>query len=476
MDSAARLAELAAGAGEDADAHVAIVDETATAHARWAGGTLTSSGLTADTRLTVIAVAAGARGTAAGVVSRRGAVDEAAVRAVVAAAGRAARTAAPAPDARPLPSGDAVPSSPDWGEAAPPPPAEVLAPFAAGLAATFERARAEGRLLYGYAEQRRHTTRLASSTGLRLRHVQDTGLVDLTARTGDGAASTWGGTGAAALGEIDPLAVYARMGERLDRARRRVELPAGRYEVLLSPSCVADLMLRLYRAAGAKDAAGGRTVFRGPDGGTRLGERLTGAPLTLRSDPHEPGLRCAPFVAARGSADVAQVFADTVSVFDNGLPLAPADWIRDGVLTGLVQTRHSAGLTGLPVTPQVGNLVLEGPGETRSAGPSLAEMVATTRRGLLVTSLWYVRDVDPRTLLLTGLTRDGVHLVEDGEVVGEANNFRFNESPVDLLARVTEIGRTERTLPRERDDSTPRTAMPALRVADFTMSAVSEAT
>ncbi|MGI5201856.1 metallopeptidase TldD-related protein [Spirillospora sp. CA-108201] len=450
---------------------MAIVDEAATAHARWAGNALTSSGLTADTRLTVVAVTTDAHGTAAGVVSHRGAVNEDAVRTVVAAAERAARTATPAADARPLLAGGAAPASPDWAESAPAVSGGVLAGFAAGLAATFERARAERRLLYGYAEQRQHTVWLASSTGLRLRHVQAAGVLDLTARSEDGAASTWSGTGAADLGDADPLAVYAGLSERLDWARRRVELPAGRYEVLLSPSCVADLMLRLYRAAGAKDAAGGRTPFRGPDGGTRLGERLTGAPLTLRSDPHEPGLRCAPFVAARGSADVAQVFADTVSVFDNGLPLSPTDWIRDGVLTGLVQTRHSAELTGRPVTPQVGNLVLEGRGE----GRSLAEMVAATRRGLLVTSLWYVRDVDPRALLLTGLTRDGVYLVEDGEVVGEANNFRFNESPVDLLGRVTEIGRTEPALPRERDDSTPRTAMPALRVDGYTMSAVSEA-
>ncbi|MEU9874407.1 metallopeptidase TldD-related protein [Actinomadura sp. NPDC048021] len=467
-----RLAELAVEAGKDADAYVAIVDEAATAHARWAGNALTSSGLTADTRLTVIAVTSDGRGTAAGVVSHRGAVDEDAVRAVLAAAERAARTATPAADARPLLTGDAVPSSPDWAEPAPAASAGVLARFAGGLAGAFERARAERRLLYGYAEQRQHTTWLASSTGLRLRHVQTAGVVDLTAKSEDGVASTWSGAEAADLGEIDPLPLYAGLGERLGWGRRRVALPAGRYEVLLSPSCVADLMLRLYRAAGAKDAADARTVFRGPDGGTRIGERLTGAPLTLRSDPREPGLRCAPFVAARGSADVAQVFADTVSVFDNGLPLRPTEWIRDGVLAGLVQTRHSAELTGLPVTPQVGNLVLEGAGE----GRPLADLVATTRRGLLVTSLWYVRDVDPRTLLLTGLTRDGVYLVENGEVVGEANNFRFNESPVDLLGRVTEIGRTEHALPRERDDSTPRTAMPALRVDGYTMSAVSEAT
>ena len=100
-------------------------------------------------------------------------------------------------------------------------------------------------------------------------------------------------------------------------------------------------------------------------------------------------------------------------------------------------------------------------------------VAATTGRGLLLTCLWYIREVDPATLLLTGLTRDGVYLVEDGEVVGEVNNFRFNESPVDLLSRASEAGRTEKTLPREWGDYFTRAAMPALRIPDFNMSSVS---
>ena len=209
----------------------------------------------------------------------------------------------------------------------------------------------------------------------------------------------------------------------------------------------------------------GRTVFSQPGGRTRVGERLTELPLSLRSDPNEPGLECAPFVLAHSSGDDA-------SVFDNGLPLQATDWVREGELAHLTSTRHSAGLTGLPVAPGIGNLILDG-GEDRS----LEEMVAaTTHRGpcLLLTCLWYIREVDPATLLLTGLTRDGVYLVENGEVAGEVNNFRFNESPVDLLGRATEAGRTEKTLPREWSDWFTRTAMPALRVPDFNMSSVSQ--
>ena len=126
-------------------------------------------------------------------------------------------------------------------------------------------------------------------------------------------------------------------------------------------------------------------------------------------------------------------------------------------------------LTGLPVAPAADNLVLDGGGDR-----SLEEMVAGTERGLLLTCLWYIREVDPATLLLTGLTRDGVYLVENGEVTGAVNNFRFNESPVDLLGRATEAGRTERTLPREWSDYFTRAAMPALRIPDFNMSSVSQ--
>ena len=138
----------------------------------------------------------------------------------------------------------------------------------------------------------------------------------------------------------------------------------------------------------------------------------------------------------------------------------------------VVQTRASAALTGLQVTPAGDNLLMSVPGATGGIDDLVA---STTGRALLVTCLWYIREVDPQTLLLTGLTRDGVYLVEDGRVRGAVNNFRFNESPVDLLSRISEVGRTERTLPREWSDYFMRAAMPAIRVPDFNMSTVSPA-
>jgi predicted Zn-dependent protease len=156
------------------------------------------------------------------------------------------------------------------------------------------------------------------------------------------------------------------------------------------------------------------------------------------------------------------------SVFDNGLDLTATDWIRDGRLEALTQTRSSAATSGSPVTPYVDNLIVDGGGTS-----SLDEMVASTDRGLLVTCLWYIRTVDPETLLLTGLTRDGVYLVEGGEVTGTVTNFRWNESPVDLLGRVAQSSLSVPTLPREWSDYFTWTQMPALRIPDFNMSSVS---
>src|SRR6202012_6035335 len=123
-----------------------------------------------------------------------------------------------------------------------------------------------------------------------------------------------------------------------------------------------------------------------------------------------------------------------------------------------------------PVAVAADNVVMSG------GSASLADMVALTERGLLLNTLCYIREVNPTTLLLTGLTRDGVYLVEDGEVTAAVNNFRFNESPLDLLRRATQAGISEPTLPREWGDWVTRAAMPSLRIPDFHMSSVSQAT
>ncbi|CAL9404089.1 hypothetical protein SUDANB120_01518 [Streptomyces sp. enrichment culture] len=442
-----------------ADGCVVIADEESTANLRWAGNALTTNGVTRGRTLTVIATVDGREGTASGVVSRA-AVTAGDLEPLVRAAEAAARDAGPAEDAQPLVTG--TPASPDFTDAPAETSSSVFADFAPALGEAFARARAGGRELYGFANHELVSTYVGTSTGLRLRHDQPNGTLELNAKSPDRQRSAWAGRGTRDFKDVDPLALDAELAVRLGWAERRYDLPAGRYETLLPPTAVADLLIYQMWSAAARDAVEGRTVFSKPGGGTRLGERLSPLPLTLRSDPNAPGLESAPFVIAHSSGDDA-------SVFDNGLPVPATDWIKDGELARLTTTRHTAALTDMPLSPGFGNLVLDGGGEK-----SLEEMVAGTQRGLLLTCLWYIREVDPATLLLTGLTRDGVYLVEDGEVVGEVNNFRFNESPVDLLSRASEAGRTEKTLPREWSDWFTRAAMPALRIPDFNMSSVSK--
>jgi predicted Zn-dependent protease len=447
-------------AASRSDNCVAIVHDSTSANLRWANNTLTTNGVMHDVSVTVVAFHGTGRGAAAGSVSASAASTDQVDR-VVEAADAAARASGPAEDAAELAGGDA---DDDWFDPSGETSIEVYADFAPALGEAFGRANAENRILYGFVDHDVTTTYLGSSTGLRLRHVQPTGHYGCTAKPTDLSTSAWVGGATRDFSDVDGHAVDAELVRRLGWASRRVNLDAGRYDTVLPPTAVADLLIYLYWTASARSAHEGETVFSRRGGGTRIGERLTDQPVHMFSDPAYPRLEAAPFVTASSSNQID-------SVFDNGLPLGRTDWINDGTLTALLQNRFSAELTGQPVTPYVDNLVLDVDGATGST----EDLVAGVERGLLMTCLWYIREVDPQTLLLTGLTRDGVYLVEDGEVTGAVNNFRFNESPVDLLRRFSHAGGTVPSFSREWGDYFPRTATPALRVPDFNMSTVSQA-
>ena len=434
-----------------ADGCMVVVEESSSANLRWAGNTLTTNGAVRGRSVSIISVVGESVGVRSATV-----VDS--LEDLVRASEQAAREAEAAEDAGPLVEGPAVP---DFAEPAAETSPSVFADVAADLGAAFAAGRADGTSLYGYASHDLTTTWLGSSTGLRLRHVQPTGYLELTGKSSGG--SSWVGQHTRDWSDVSVPSLDAEVRRRLGWGARQVELPAGRYETLLPPSAVADLMAYAYWTSSGRSAAEGRTVFARPGGGTRVGEHLGPAGLRMSSDPHDPHLGTTPFVVATASSAM-------TSVFDNGLPLTETDWMSDGALTALVQTRASARRTGSPVTPYVHSLVVDGGGTATTD-----EMVASTERGLLLTCLWYIREVDPETLLLTGLTRDGVYLVEGGEVVGAVNNFRWNESPIGLLGRLTEVGRSVPTLPREWSDGFTWVRMPTLRVPDFNMSSVSQA-
>jgi len=436
---------------------IAIVNDTTSANLRWANNTLTTNGVMHEIDVTVIAFQGAGNASVSGT-----AASQEQVRALVESADRAAAVADAAEDRAELVTGDVAR---DWSDSPGDTSIQVFEKFAGQLGEAFKQADAEKRILYGFVFHEVTTTYLGSSSGLRLRHVQPTGHYGCTAKNTELTNSAWVGGATRDFKDVDGTRMASDLATRLSWGERRVDLPAGRYDTILPPTAVADMLIYAYWSAGARNSDDGQTIFSRPGGGTRIGEQMVNPGVRLHSDPSYTGLECAPFVVAGASSD-------RTSVYDNGLPLGPTDWFNDGRLTALMQTRHTAGLMGQPTTPGIDNLVLDVEG---SSGTE-ADLVAGMEDGLLLTCLWYIREVDPQTLLLTGLTRDGVYRVEGGEITGAVNNFRYNESPIDLLQRYTHTSQTVPSFSREwGEEAFSRTATPAMRVPDFNMSSVSQA-
>jgi predicted Zn-dependent protease len=440
---------------------IVLVESTSAANVRWAGNSLTTNGLGTTYRVTVIATADSGDGVRVGAVTRAGVTESGLADLVAAAEATAAGQAEPAEDAAPLIT---APGTPDFGAPAPTCAPADLAGVAAALGDVFGRANSASVELFGYAECDLTTTWLGSSTGLRRRHVQPTARVDMTAKSHNRTRSTWSGVNAQTLAEVDVVDLYDQLSQRLQWQSRSVQTDPGRCPVILSPSAMADLMVYLYWTADARDAAEGRTVFSRSGGGTRLGETLSPRALRIWSDPTDVEVGCLPFVAAESSGP-------GQSVFDNGMALGPTDWVHDGRLATLWGSRYSAGLAGQPCRPPIDNLLIA----DRDGQGDLDDLIARTEDALLINSLWYMREVDPPTLLVTGLTRDGVYRVRDGEVVGATSNYRFNESPVGILNRITDVGSSGRTMCREWGDWFTRVTAPPVAVSDFHLSTRSQA-
>lgn len=443
-----------------ADETIVLVTDRVDATLRWANNTMTTNGESTSRITTLISIVRQGSNAHVGTV-RSSSVDPEAVAGLVAASQQAAAAAPQARDsAPPLPGADAPP---DWDEPIRGTGAEVFLGVADELAHGFGLSARSGATLFGYARHAIETTFVATSDGLRRRFAQPTGSLEINAKR-DG-ASVWVGRSAPDFDSVPIDSMLEEIDTRLSWSQRTIELPADRYETIMPPSTVADMMIYLAWTMSGRGAQEGRTALAAPGSGTRVGERLTPLPLTLYSDPWASGLECAPFIATSSSSERA-------SVFDNGMSIDRVDWIREGVINALAYPRAAAAEFDAPMAAGADNLLMTGGLENPA---SLQNMIAETERGLLLTTLWYIREVDPSVLLLTGLTRDGVYLVEDGAVTAAVNNFRFNESPLDLLRRATEVGVSEITLPREWGDWATRAQMPSLRIPDFRMSSVSQA-
>jgi predicted Zn-dependent protease len=297
---------------------------------------------------------------------------------------------------------------------------------------------------------------------MRLRHDSPVGRVEMTGKSHQRSRSTWDGVETHDFRDVSVAKIDANIRQRLEWQAKKIDLPAGRYDTIFPSGSVADIYVYMMWVAGGRDAFEGQSVFSKKGGGTRVGEKLSNVGLQLFSTPTHPVLAGSPFVSASTSSSF-------TSVFDNGQKQSQVDWIKDGVLQSLVQTRASAQLTSLPYTPFGDNLIMSVDG----GSGNLEDLVKKVDNGLLLTTLWYIRMVDPNSLLLTGLTRDGVYYVKNGEVQGATNNFRWNDSPVSALSRIAHAGATEWTQPREWAGDMTSMSVPPMVIKDFNMSTVS---
>jgi predicted Zn-dependent protease len=295
---------------------------------------------------------------------------------------------------------------------------------------------------------------VANSAGLFGYHASTTVVHTLTARTPDGRGSGWAGT---AHNDWAKTTVPARLAERaIHKAhgtRDATKLEPGKYTVVLEPTAAGSLMSLMTFAMNARAADEGRSFFARRGGGNKIGEKVVDERITIWSDPADPDLLTAPFS-------------------NEGLSLARTVWVENGVLKNLAYDRFWADKQGKPPTPFAGGFRVESAG----AAASLEELIKGVDRGLLVTRFWYIRPVDQRTLLFTGITRDGVFLIEKGEISHAVNNFRFNESPVTILNNLVAAGKPERVSSSESGDvGGPAVVVPPLVVRDFSFTSASEA-
>jgi predicted Zn-dependent protease len=266
-----------------------------------------------------------------------------------------------------------------------------------------------------------------------------------TFRAPDGSSSGWAGQPAKRLKDIDGSALADRAAEKCLRWKKPVRLDPGKYTVVLEPTATSDLVRMVNSALSARAAEEGRSYFSRKES-TALGQKLFPEFITLRSDPADPRLPALPWTGEL-------------------LPARAVTWIDQGVLKNLAYDRFWASKTGKqPVMPG-GAMILDG------ADATVEDLIKTVDRGLLVTRFWYIRSVNPRTVQLTGLTRDGLFLIEKGEIAGAAMNFRFNESPMRLLENARKLGRVARVAGGEGGAM----IAPALVAAGFTFTSISDA-
>lgn len=293
----------------------------------------------------------------------------------------------------------------------------------------------------GYMEDSSGFSAMGNSKGLFGYNKSTSVDFSVTVRTADGTGS---GYVARDYNDASRLNTGTATEIAMQKALASVNAKAlepGKYTVILEPTAAQDLIQNMMRSMDARNADEGRSFLGKKGGGTRLGEKLLDERVTIYSDPANAEIPGAPFAG-------------------DGRPQEKVTWFEKGVVKNMYYSRFWAEKKGVKAIPSPGGIIFEGGAE------SLADLIKGTEKGILVTRFWYIRSVDPQTLLYTGLTRDGTFYIENGQIKYPVKNFRFNESPVIMLNNVEAIGKPART---------GGNLIPPLKIRDFTFTSLSDA-
>lgn len=299
----------------------------------------------------------------------------------------------------------------------------------------------------GFWEDFKGYSAMANSKGLFAYSTNTNVNFNVTVRTEDGLGSGYATRGYNDVTKLDTKKVTQIAADKGLKSASAKAIEPGKYTVILEPAAAAVLLERIIFGLDARTADEGRSFLSKPGGATRLGEKLVDERVTIYSDPLNAEL-------------------PTSTWTGDGRPQEKVTWIEKGVVKNLSYSRYWAEKKGVKAVPAPDGIIMEG------GTKSLEELIKGTRKGILVTRLWYIRDVDPQSLLLTGLTRDGTFYIENGEIKFPVKNFRFNESPVIMLNNLEELGKVERTVSVESEVSY---LLPPMKIRDFTFTSLSDA-
>jgi predicted Zn-dependent protease len=425
-----------------ADAARVNINSGSRGNTRFAVNQVSTGGDNYDTAVTVTAYAG--RRSASSTTNQ---LDDASLRQAVQMAERLARLAPEDPEFLPELDPQQYEAGRAWSEAT-----ATLDPQgrAEAVRAITAPATQGGLVSTGYLDARAGANAVANSKGLFAYTRATASSLTTTVRTPDGTGSGWAGASHHDWTRLDPAALGARAAEKARASRNPAAVEPGRYTVVFEPTAVGNLVQFISFALNARAADEGRSFFSKAGGGNKLGMKVVDERITLVSDPFDPEIAGAPFTG-------------------EGLPTRRSVWIENGVAKNLNYDRYWAQKKGVSPTASGGSLRMSGGSST------MEEMIASTPRGLLVTRFWYLRPVDQRTILYTGLTRDGTFLIENGKITRAVKNLRFNDSPVFMLNNLEALGTPVRVSASEDGGPGQAVMVPPLKVRDFNFTSLSDA-